>query len=126
MAAEAITLTISPQTILTASGVLGALALIIGYFAKGVRFVDRQKTQDEDLHGLQQQHEDDMKAMTEALRSEFSAINHEQEILTIGVLACLRGLSEQGCNGPVTKAIEVMEAHLNAKAHPSSDFNIKT
>lgn len=126
MAAEAITLTITPQTIITASGVVGALLLLVGYFAKGVRFVDRQRTQDEDLSGLQSKHETDMKAMTKALRDEFSAINHEQEILTIGVLACLRGLSEQGCNGPVTKAIEVMEAHLNAKAHPSSDFNIKT
>lgn len=126
MSAEAITFTITPQSIVLAGSVLGALAALIGYFAKGVRFVDRQRTQDDDIHGIQDKHNNDIKALTEALRAEFSAINQEQQILTEGVLACLKGLSEQGCNGPVTKAIEVMEQHLNAKAHPSSDFNIKT
>ena len=126
MATEAITFIITPQTIITAGGVVGAIILLVGKFANGVRFVDRQRTQDDDIHNIQDNHDKDMKAMTEALRAEFSAINKEQQILTEGVLACLKGLSEQGCNGPVTKAIEVMEAHLNAKAHPSSDFNIKT
>ena len=121
-----VTITVTPQSVVLVGSVLGALGLIIGYFAKGVRFVDRQRTQDDDIHNIQATHDSDMKAMTEALRAEFSAINEEQQILTLGVLACLRGLSEQGCNGPVTSAITVMEEHLNAKAHPTkSDFTIK-
>lgn len=123
---EPIVFTLSPESIILAGSIISALALIIGYFAKGVRFVDRQRIQDTDIQDIQSRHENDMKAMTEALRAEFSAINEEQQILTLGVLACLRGLSEQGCNGPVTSAIKVMEEHLNAKAHPTkSDFNIK-
>jgi len=32
-------------------------------------------------------------------------------------LACLKGLHEQGCNGPVTHAIEEIEEHINKQAH---------
>ena len=41
----------------------------------------------------------------------------EQTLLTYGVLACLKGLKEQGCNGPVTEAIGKIEKHINVKAH---------
>ena len=43
--------------------------------------------------------------------------NEEQQMLTYGVLACLKGLQEKGCNGPVTDAISKIEKYLNAKAH---------
>ena len=46
-----------------------------------------------------------------------SAIKEEQSILTKGVLACLKGLKEQGCNGPVTEAIKQIEDHINEEAH---------
>ena len=49
---------------------------------------------------------------------EMSAMKEEQQLLTFGVLACLKGLKEQlGCDGTVTEAINKIEAHLNAKAH---------
>ena len=48
---------------------------------------------------------------------EIKAIKEEQTILVYGVLACLKGLKEQGCNGPVTAAIEQIETHLNKQAH---------
>lgn len=48
---------------------------------------------------------------------DIKAIKEEQTILTQGVLACLMGLKEQGCNGPVTEAIEKIETYLNEKAH---------
>jgi len=32
-------------------------------------------------------------------------------------LACLMGLKEQGCNGPVTEAINQLEKHINKQAH---------
>lgn len=44
-------------------------------------------------------------------------IKEEQSILTKGVLACLKGLKEQGCNGPVTDAINHIEEHINKQAH---------
>ena len=48
---------------------------------------------------------------------DIKAIKEEQTILTQGVLACLMGLKEQGCNGPVTEAIDKIETYLNEKAH---------
>ena len=87
--------TITWQHVLTAAAVLGALAAIIGYFARGVRWVDRQKAQDKELAELKE-------VLT---------------LLTYGILASLKGLKEQGCNGPVTEAINKIEKHLNKKAH---------
>lgn len=49
--------------------------------------------------------------------SDIKAIKEEQSILTKGVLACLKGLKEQGCNGPVTEAINDIEDHINRQAH---------
>lgn len=110
------------QTIITACTVCtalgGALGLIIGMVVKSVRFFDRQKVQDEDIHGLEEKHNTDMKELIEALNERFAEISEEQRILTSGMLACLRGLQEQGCNGPVTKAISDIENHINDKAHP--------
>lgn len=45
------------------------------------------------------------------------AIQEEQTIQCYCILACLKGLAEQGCNGPVHEGIERMEKHLNKKAH---------
>lgn len=41
----------------------------------------------------------------------------ELQLHTYAMLACLKGLKEQGCNGPVTEAIGKIEKHLNQKAH---------
>ena len=83
------------QSIVTAAAVLGALGAIIGYYNKAYRFVEQQSKQED------------------AIRE----IKAEQTLLTYGVLACLKGLKEQGCNGPVSDAIEKIEKHLNVKAH---------
>ena len=48
---------------------------------------------------------------------DIKSIKEEQSVLIHGVLACLMGLKEQGCNGPVTEAIEQLENHINKQAH---------
>ena len=48
---------------------------------------------------------------------EIKALKEEQTLICYGVLAALKGLSEQGCNGPVTEAINKIEKHLNVQAH---------
>lgn len=48
---------------------------------------------------------------------EIKALKEEQTVICYGVLAALKGLSEQGCNGPVTEAIAKIEKHLNIQAH---------
>ena len=99
-------ITLTWQTLITASAVLAAIAAIATFFAKGVRWVDRQKKQDHDIKDLRATHVADM-----------DGIKQEQTLIVYGLLACLKGLSEQGCNGPVTEAINKIEEHLNKKAH---------
>lgn len=48
---------------------------------------------------------------------EIKALKQEQTVICYGVLAALKGLREQGCNGPVTQAIDKLEKHLNIQAH---------
>ena len=44
-------------------------------------------------------------------------IEGELTLIVYGLLASLKGLKEQGCNGPVTEAINKIEKHINIKAH---------
>ena len=83
------------QTIITAGAVLTAVILIFRNYNKGYDFVKQTKQNEQ----------------------EIKDIKTEQEILTYGILACLKGLREQGCDGEVTEAIDKIERHLNAKAH---------
>ena len=99
-------ITLTWQTIITAGAVVAALVALGTYVFKVVRWFDKQKKQDNDIKEIRQHHEDDMKT-----------IRKEQTLLVYGVLACLKGLKEQGCNGPVTEAINKIEKHLNEKAH---------
>lgn len=99
-------ITLTWQTIITAGAVIGALVALVTYFSKVVRWVDKQGKQDADIREIRRHHEEDMES-----------IKKEQELLVCGVLACLKGLSEQGCNGPVTDAIKKYEKYLNEKAH---------
>ena len=54
---------------------------------------------------------------TVRLKSEIVDSKEERLILLKAQLACLKGLKEQGCNGPVTKAIGDIEAYLLKKSH---------
>ena len=44
-------------------------------------------------------------------------IQEEQTLLCYGIKACLQGLAEQGCDGPVHDALDKLDKHLNQKAH---------
>ena len=86
---------IDTGVILNAAAVLTALGTVAGAVAAVYRFYLRQKKQDEEL----------------------SAIRAELQILCFGIRACLSGLKEQGCNGPVTQALTALDKHLNKQAH---------
>lgn len=81
--------------IIKAAALLGALGVLYKMWTKIADFVKRQQAQDDDL----------------------KAIQKELALITYGQLACLKGLKEQGCNGPVTKALEKLEEHMNKAAH---------
>lgn len=88
-------ITLSWQTILTASAIVGAFVAIVSYVRKLFGWFEKQEMQDK----------------------EIKSIKEEQTILVEGILACLKGLREQGCDGEVTSAITKIESHINQKAH---------
>ena len=110
-------ITISWQTLTAIAAGLSAIGVISATVAGIVRFFDRQKAQDTDLVSLREKHEEDIAALRAEAVEHHKAMMAEQKILTQGVLACLEGLSEKGCNGPVTKAIGLIKTHLNEEAH---------
>ena len=83
------------ELITTLAATITALGVIFGAIFAIYRWYLKQEKQDKDI----------------------KAIKEEQTILTQGVLACLKGLKDQGCDGPVTVAIKQIETHLNKQAH---------
>ena len=83
------------EVITTVAAVITALGVIFGLIFAVYRWYLKQEKQDKDI----------------------KFIKEEQIILTQGVLACLKGLQEQGCDGPVTSAIKQLETHINKQAH---------
>ena len=86
---------ISMQSVITAAACVAAIIALVGYILKAHNWFNKQNKQD----------------------LEIKAIKEEQQLLTYGILACLKGLKEQGCNGPVTEAINKIDKHLNQRAH---------
>ena len=79
----------------TLAATITALGVVFGAIFAAYKWFLKQEKQDKDI----------------------KAIKEEQTILTQGILACLMGLKEQGCNGPVTEAIDRIETYLNKQAH---------
>lgn len=100
------TVTLTWQTIVSVAAVIGAAVAIGTFVAKLVRWFDRQKEQDQEIEAIKAQQADDKQAADDELC-----------LITYGLLACLKGLQEQGCNGPVTEAIGKIEKHINQRAH---------
>ena len=92
--------TITTDTLIKLAALLTALGVIGGAVLWCFRFVERNRKQDEEL----------------------KTIRKEQTLICYGVLACLKGLKEQGCNGPVTAALDKLEKHLNQAAHDEEDI----
>lgn len=88
-------ITLNIQSLITIGSVLTAVSVIWKYLSKANDFIKRQEKQD----------------------IELAAIRSEQTLLCFGIKACLQGLAEQGCNGPVHDALDKLEKHLNKAAH---------
>lgn len=99
-------MTITWQTIITFAAVITAIITIFKQYNRGYDMVKHQAEQDKAIQELQRKQDADR-----------ASINSELQLLTYGVLACLKGLQEQGCDGTVTEAVSKFEKHLNEKAH---------
>ena len=85
-------MTIGTDTVVMLAELLSALGVIGGVVLWLFKFVQRSRRQAEEL----------------------KSIRKEQTLICYGLLACLK---EQGCNGPVTEAMNRLEEHLNQAAH---------
>lgn len=110
---------LTPQTIITAGSFVTAAVLLVKFFANGVRRYDKREKQSDDIEELKHLHESDVDKLENELAEEIRKNNLELQILTRGILACLKGLQEKGCNGPVTETAREIEEYLNTKAHES-------
>lgn len=110
-------MTITWQTVITFAAVITALITIFKQYNRGYDMVKHQAEQDKAIEALAERHEEDERRRDERMTEERKKTNTELQLLTEGVLGCLKGLQEQGCNGDVTLAIAKIETHLNEKAH---------
>ena len=90
---------IDAESIITIAALATALITLGGILIAAYRWYARQNQQD----------------------VEIKRIKKEQCLLTYGMLACLKGLQEQGCNGPVTDAINKLEKYMNKAAHDEDE-----
>lgn len=87
--------------------VTGVITLIVLLLNRHWSKKDKAEAKDDEaLDKLRKKHNEDMET-----------VNTELTVICYGVLAALKGLAEQGCDGPVHEAIDKIEKHLNKKAH---------
>jgi len=53
----------------------------------------------------------------EQIGKDTSISKEERSIIMDGLLACLLGLAQHGCNGPVKEGIDKISQFLNKQAH---------
>ena len=93
---------------------IGTLSVLVGFFIGIYKFIkkvvlDKINKNTMDIIELRND--------VEKLKQETKDSKEERLIMIKGLLACLKGLKEQGCNGPVTQAINNIEEYLMNKSH---------
>lgn len=95
-------------------GVISSIMVILGFIKLIYDFI--KKSTLEKIN----KNEQDIKVLkndVEVIKTEIKDGKEERLVLVNGVLACLKGLKEQGCNGPVTEGIKQIETYLMKKSH---------
>lgn len=85
------------------AGIVGLLMIIPRH-----KIEQKMKQEDDDRKRLEK---------VDTIDSTIHSMQEEQTLQCYCILACLKGLAEQGCNGPVHDGIDRMEKYLNKKAH---------
>lgn len=86
--------------------ILGAcsviLGVIIGVYKLYDRLLDRM---------------DEIEKRMNAQEKELERMKKEDTLVIFALRACLDGLKQQGCNGKVTEAFDMLDKHINKAAH---------
>ena len=62
-------------------------------------------------------HISDLERRMTALEKELERMKKEDTLVIYALRACLDGLKQQGCNGRVTDACDMLDKHINKAAH---------
>lgn len=82
-------------------GIVALVQLFFNWLEEYRKKKNEQESLRRDIDKLKNRHDKDMEESRET-----------DKVLIKGILACLKGLQEQGCNGPVTKGIKDIETYL--------------
>ena len=122
---------VEPQTIILGGGILTVIITVVTLSWKLFKWINHQKEQDiefaknkskseKEIKRLEGKIDDEVKKLRDRHERDQNGIQEEQTLVIYGLLACLKGLAEQGCDGPVSEAIDKIEKHINLKAHEQS------
>lgn len=93
---------------------LTTISIILGFAKIISSFI---KTHYTDVISLINKRLNDLEKATEEQAHDIQESKDERLLLMRGVLACLNGLHEQGCNNTVTTTIKEYEEYLQKQAH---------
>lgn len=86
--------------------ILGACSVILGVIIGGYKLYDRL------LDRM-----DEIEKRMNAQEKELERMKKEDTLVIFALRACLDGLKQQGCNGKVTEAFDMLDKHINKAAH---------
>ena len=92
--------------ILKLAEIIGACSIILGVIIGGYKLYDKLL----DRMG-------ELEARMDRQERELERMKKEDTLVIFALRACLDGLKQQGCNGKVTEAFELLDKHINKAAH---------
>ena len=101
---------IDGTTVVTVASILGAIVTIITLFFKCFKWFQAQEKQSYEIEELRKKE-----------AADINSVKEELCLTTYALLACLSGLKQLNCNGPVTEAYNRLQKHLNEQAHHFKD-----
>lgn len=108
---------VDAQTIVLAGSLLAAITAFVALAWKLFKWINHQKEQDLEIKRIDKKVDDEIGKLRDRHEKDQNGTQEEQTLVIYGLLACLKGLAEQGCDGPVSEAIDKIEKHINKKAH---------
>lgn len=91
------------STLITIASLITAVTVIITALTKIHKWFLKQEKQDAEIKKIKE--------------VDIPHLKDELRVICTGVLACLDGLEQQGCNHSVPKAKAQLEEHINKVAH---------
>lgn len=92
--------------IVKAAEIIGACSVILGVVIGGYKLYDKLLDR-----------VDELERRMNRLERELERMKKEDTLVIFALRACLDGLKQQGCNGKVTEAFELLDNHINNAAH---------